>query len=257
MRIHVLGAFGSRFKDKNMVSFLVDDKILVDAGNVLNPLGDKAFDIENILLTHHHLDHITEIPFLISESFPSRLKPLRIFASSHTIRAMKKFIMNHKIWPDFSALKLRKNGSFSLQYYEVKAGQILQIGEYVILPFKSNHIIPTLGFKITFRGKSVIFSGDTYVQQNIWKLANDDEQVKAIFIDVSYPARLHDLGEKAKHLSTDVFEEELKKLKRKVKIFVVHIKPTFYDEVKKEIDQIAEKLNLEISIPQEGEIISL
>jgi hypothetical protein len=54
-----------------------------------------------------------------------------------------------------------------------------------------------------------------------------------------------------------VFEEELKKLKRKVKIFVVHIKPTFYDEVKKEIDQIAEKLNLEISIPQEGEIISL
>jgi len=41
MRIHVLGAFGSKFKDKNMVSFLVDDKILVDAGNILNPLGIK------------------------------------------------------------------------------------------------------------------------------------------------------------------------------------------------------------------------
>jgi ribonuclease BN (tRNA processing enzyme) len=133
----------------------------------------------------------------------------------------------------------------------------LQIGEYVILPFKSNHIIPTLGFKITFRGKSVIFSGDTYVQQNIWKLTNDDEQVKAIFIDVSYPARLHDLGEKAKHLSTDVFEEELKKLKRKVKIFVVHIKPTFFDDVRREIDQIAKKLKLDIFIPKEGEIIQL
>ncbi len=257
MRIHVLGAFGSKYKDKNMVSFLIDDKILLDAGNILTPLGDKAFDIENILLTHHHLDHIAEVPFLISESFPLRLKPLRIFASLHTIRAMKKFIMNSKVWPDFSLLKLRKNGSFSLQYHEVKIGQIFQIDEYVVLPFKSNHIIPTLGFKITSGGKSVIFSGDTYVQENIWKLANDDEQVKAIFIDVSYPARLHDLGEKAKHLSTDVFEEELKKLKRKVKIFVVHIKPTFFDEVKKEIEEIAEKLKLDISIPKEGEIISL
>jgi ribonuclease BN (tRNA processing enzyme) len=257
MRIHALGTFGSKSKDKNMVSFLVDDKILIDAGNILAPLGEKAFNIENILLTHHHLDHIVEIPFLISESFPSRLRPLRIFASLHTIRAMKKFIMNHKIWPDFSELKLRKNGSFSLQYHEVKVGQVLQIDDYVILPFKSNHIIPTLGFKITSGGKSVIFSGDTYVQENIWKLANDDEQVKAIFIDVSYPAHLHDLGEKAKHLSTDVFEEELKKLKRKVKIFVVHIKPTFFDEVKKEIDQIAKKLRLDIFIPKEGEIIQL
>jgi hypothetical protein len=42
-----------------------------------------------------------------------------------------------------------------------------------------------------------------------------------------------------------------------VKIFVVHIKPTFFDEVRREIDQIAKKLKLDIFIPKEGEIIQL
>lgn len=60
--IKILGASGSKAKNQNTTSFQIFKDIIIDAGNVLNSLGNEAKDINHIFLTHSHADHITDLP---------------------------------------------------------------------------------------------------------------------------------------------------------------------------------------------------
>ena len=46
--IKILGASGSKAKDLNTTSFQIYKDIVIDAGNVLNALGDEAKDINHV-----------------------------------------------------------------------------------------------------------------------------------------------------------------------------------------------------------------
>lgn len=256
MEVKILGAFGSKFKGKKMLSILIENKVIIDAGNIMESLGEESFKISDILISHLHLDHIADIPFLIAESFPVREKPLNIWSQKETLNGLKKYIMNQKVWPDFTKIKLNSNVS-SVNYLELKANEAIDINGLKILPFKSNHTIPTLGFMVVKDNKSFVFSGDTHKNNEIWETINRNEEIKALFIDVSYPKRMSELGKVAKHLSTDAFEEELKNLKRKIKIFVIHVKPVFFKEVKKEIKDICSRTGLEIEVLEDGDKIKI
>ena len=65
MNIKVLGCSGGKTIDHAPTSFLLDDRVLVDAGTVMNKLdSDELFKIDHLLLTHAHFDHLAEVPFL-------------------------------------------------------------------------------------------------------------------------------------------------------------------------------------------------
>ena len=65
MKIRVLGASGSDIPGHHLSSFLLNNKILFDAGGVTSSLSFTAQQkIEHIFITHAHLDHIRDIPFL-------------------------------------------------------------------------------------------------------------------------------------------------------------------------------------------------
>ncbi len=255
IKIKTLGAYGSRFGGMATACFLINDKIVVDAGNITS-VGKKILKINHIFITHHHLDHIFDIPFLIAESFPQRYEPLTIYGNQENLEALKKNILNQQIWPDFSEINIIGSDRASLRYQSLKAWNTVTVDGIDVLPFDSNHIVPTYGYKISKGNKSVVISGDTWKQDNIWKIANEDPSVKAIFIDVSYPKRLSSLGWRAMHLSTDAFEEEVStKLKRDDIILIVyHIKPTLFREVEREIKQVGRKLKRRIIIAKDNDV---
>lgn len=259
MKIEVLGAFGSKLKDLGMTSFLINKRFAIDAGNIIKK-GEKIFHLEHIILTHQHLDHIADIPYLVAESFPIRRVPLKIYAHQDTLAAISKHILNAEIWPDFSNIKIAGSGYFSVRYVNILRGRKFDIDGLEITPFESNHTVPTLGYRIYDRkeNKSFLITGDTWKQDTVWDLANSDKSVAAIFIDVSYPRRMRELGKKAKHLSSDAFEEELRKLKRKdIRIFVYHLKPAFRREIMKEISDISRKTKLKIDVLNDGDVIHI
>ena len=64
MRVQVLGCAGAELPKHNMPGFLIDRTVLLDAGTIglaLDFQDQKV--IENIFITHAHLDHIKAIPF--------------------------------------------------------------------------------------------------------------------------------------------------------------------------------------------------
>ncbi len=259
MRIEVLGAFGSKLKNFGMSSFFIDNKVAIDAGNILKK-GEKVFHIEHIVLTHQHLDHIADIPYLVAESFPTRRKPLNIYAPKSSIESISRHILNTEIWPDFSNIRMVNSEKPSLRYVKISLRQQLDIDGLKLISFESNHTVETFGYKIYDKksNRSFLITGDTWKQDDVWEIANSDQSVEAIFIDVSYPRRMSEIGKIAKHLTSDAFEEELSKLKRTdLKIYVYHIKPVFRKEVVKEINEIKKRTKLHIDVLKDGDVINL
>ena len=63
MQVRVLGCSGAIAKDCRTTSFLVDSDLLVDAGTGVGDLSlDEMAAIDDVVLTHSHLDHIAALP---------------------------------------------------------------------------------------------------------------------------------------------------------------------------------------------------
>jgi ribonuclease BN (tRNA processing enzyme) len=106
MEIKVLGCSGAEFPGHYPTGFLVDGRILLDAGTLNSVLNAKEqLKVKNIFITHAHLDHTREIPFLADNLFMgSHKQKVNIFSISPVIRDIKNNILNRKVWPDMTVL---------------------------------------------------------------------------------------------------------------------------------------------------------
>ncbi|KYP11752.1 MAG: hypothetical protein A0129_06110 [Limnobacter sp. CACIAM 66H1] len=168
----MLGCSGSiGIPGQGTTSFLIDSDILIDAGTGLCELDFARLEqIEHVLITHSHLDHICGLPFLIDTVGVGRKRPLRVYATLPTIRALQQHIFNEEIWPDFSKIPTAENPV--LEYVEIQPEQELLFGERRITTVEVDHTVPAVGvFLITPTG-GWCFSGDTHQTDRLFTLIN-------------------------------------------------------------------------------------
>ena len=255
--IKILGASGSKAKDLNTTSFQIYKDIVIDAGNVLNALGDEAKDINHIFLTHSHADHITDLPFIIETFFENRETPLTIYALEETIEVLKKHSFNDVIWPDFTKIKLLRKDAFSLILKPIKLDEIIKIHNYSIKAIKANHIAGACGFVIKKNHQGFVISGDTHINPHIWEEINNDEEIRSLIIECSYPDKLQELAKLTKHLTPELIANELEKLTRKnLSVFYYHLKPSYNKELLKDIKK-HKLLTYNGKILKEGDVIHI
>ncbi len=239
MKIKVLGAYGGRFGDLGTTCLQLSERILIDAGNIMRSLGEKCLDVDYVLLTHAHLDHIIDIPFMVDYTFRYREQPLEVMGCSDTLSAVKDYIMNWNIWPEFSSIRLINSGDYAVTYTPLDMGKSIVLNDFEIFPFKANHTIPTLGYIVKKEGKGFLFTADTYRNPVIWKKLNEDKEIKVLITEISYPSYMHNLAEISKHYTPKILKEELRSLKRDdIEIYVMHLKPNSISELLKEIPEV-------------------
>ncbi len=239
MKVKVLGAYGGRYKDLGTTCLQLSESVLIDAGNIMRSLGDNCLSVNHILLTHAHLDHIVDIPFLIDFTFKFREKPLNIYGHRETLEAVKEYVMNWNIWPEFSSIRLINSGDYAINYVELEAGRTISLEGFEITPFPSNHTIPTLSYVVKRKGKGFVFTGDTYKNQAIWDTLNKDKGIKVLITEISYPSYMHNLAEVSKHHTPKTLKEELEHLNRNdVTVCVMHLKPNSLEELLEEIREV-------------------
>ena len=88
MEMRVLGCYGGELPGYRVCSFAFDGKLLLDAGSmtsVLRPAEQRR--ISHILVSHTHLDHIKDIPFLAANLVGERWTGLS--RSSASVRSLK------------------------------------------------------------------------------------------------------------------------------------------------------------------------
>lgn len=231
----VLGAYSTSDGKRSSISLRVSKSVVIDAGNILKALGEDGIFIDHIILTHSHLEHINDIPFLIDSFFTKRDKPLKIYGLKETLKELKDHILNWEIWPDFSTIPLINSSHNAVSFIEIEEGVKFEIDNLFFTPITTCHSVPTAGFIIEYKEKAVFFIADTTTCPKLWDIVNQNPKIKEVIIECSYASDLNDLAKTAKHMTPTLIREDLKNLKRRdIKILINHRKPQFAEKIAQE-----------------------
>ena len=237
MLVKVIGGHGGKAPGFRTTSYLVDGKLLIDAGSVAEGLAvEEQSMIESILISHPHLDHISDLAFLSDNCFGAKDEPFEVYSNKITKDAIKNHIMNNVIWPDFSKLPTEDHPTIRFNIIEPEV--LLELGEYKILPVRVNHPCKAMGFIVEKGDSAVVFTQDTGPTERIWELAKKQKNLKAIFTEVSFPNSLQGVATDSLHHTPRTMKEEIAKMPTDIPIFVGHLKPGQQALLYKEISEI-------------------
>ncbi len=253
--LKVLGAFGTKAKGFGTSAFYLNDKNVIDAGNLLIPLGEESAFIENIWITHSHLDHIADIAYIIDNYFSLRKKTLNIMALPETIEAIKKYFLNDYIWPDFSIIPMHGSDKMTVEYKEINLGEEYKIGENeYIEAFATDHTVPSCGYIYKQNSSAILITADTHSLDTTIELLEKRDDIKAMVLECSFPSAMKNLAKESKHLTPALLFDMLKKLTRNdIALYINHIKPSFVENISREIEEYRGKW--EPKILKDGELI--
>ena len=232
----VLGAYGSKTKDSQLSSYLLDEKTVIDAGNLIQSLGDNFLKLDNLLLTHAHFDHIVDLPTAIDTYYSKLQKPLKIFATQEVLDILQENIFNNKVWPDFSKIPLLNANGSTITYHRLDYFKDYTIGNFTIKPYPNFHTFGSSGFVIN---NKMVFTSDTFLCYHTWQLLNENKNLTQLVIEVSFPSAYNRLSVLSKHLTPLLLQSELEELKRDdVDIYINHIKYEYIDLIIAELKEI-------------------
>jgi HD-GYP domain-containing protein (c-di-GMP phosphodiesterase class II)/ribonuclease BN (tRNA processing enzyme) len=237
--IKILGASGSLDRHQECISFLVADNIVIDAGNIMRPLGEKSNAIEHVFLTHAHFDHILDLPFLIETHFEKRTKPLKIYGLKQTIKIIEQSLFNGTIWPKFQEIIHPTLHKPLLSFVELTFEQTLHIDGLSITPIEANHTVETCGFLLKENAVGCLISGDTYLNPKLAERINQDSSIKSLLIDVSFPSSQDELAKQTKHLTPRLLTELVSDFNRSITLYPYHLKPAYKEDILAELRQLS------------------
>jgi cAMP phosphodiesterase len=255
MQIRVLGCHGSQMPGCSTTSFLLDGNILVDAGTITSLLTlEEQVKIDYVLVTHAHLDHVRDIMFLADNiCYLQKDRPLTIVATHAIIDTLKTYLFNNIIWPDFSLLPTPENPV--LKFNTIKPGEKIKIDNVTVTAILVHHVIETVSYAIESKEESVLFIGDTGPTEEVWRIANSINNLKAVFIETSLPNSMQDVADMTGHLTPLGLEQELKKMNtNNPDIYLYHMKLRYHESIQSEIALIQDR---NIHVLKDGEVINI
>jgi len=234
--IEFLGTSGTRTPTEGTTCLRVSEHCVIDAGNLIGGLGQHLLDIEHIFLTHSHLDHIVDIPFVADLFVTQKHTPLKIYGLKETLGDLHQFIFNHRIWPNFEEIDLLEYAAKTIELIEISLDTPYHIDNITLTPFKSNHTDGSCGYVVKYEDHSLLFTSDTYKCPKIWELIDSDETIHTLVIDVSFPSAYETLARDSKHLTPQLLAQELSLCHRNdFKIFPMHFKAQFKSTIIQEL----------------------
>jgi ribonuclease BN (tRNA processing enzyme) len=244
MQVRVLGCSGAIAKDCRTTSFLVDTDLLVDAGTGVGDLTlEEMAGVDDMVLTHCHLDHIAALPLMLDAVGGRRTRPLRVHALRATIEALRAHVFNNIIWPDFESIP-SPEAPF-VTFHDIAVGQTLLLGSATpkrieVLP--AVHTVPACGFAVSRAdgGAHWVFSGDTERNAPFWDRVNALE-VAMLVIETAFSNREQALAERSLHLSPTMLADELAHIEpgKDYPIYITHTKPAETEEIMSQIESLA------------------
>lgn len=237
MKVRVLGCSGAIAKDCRTTSFLIDGQLLVDAGTGVGDLTlDEMNRIDNVLLSHSHLDHFAALPLMVDSVASMRKQPLKVYALPGTVAALRAHVFNNVIWPDFSRIPTPENPFIS--FHEIAVGQVLEFGNKLVEVLPAVHTVPAVGFAVTAGSGCWIFSGDTERNPAFWNRVNQ-LNVAMLFIETAFSNKEKELARRSLHLAPETLADELDNIRKdkRFPIYITHTKPAETEQIMAEIQR--------------------
>ena len=235
-----------RFGPSNLIS-TNKTKILVDCGSGvtqrLNQINLSGSDIDVLLLTHLHSDHVIDFYQLIISSWHSyRTKPWVVYGPVGTKKFVRK-IMN--AWEDERKLRINYEARSSIKAFKITVNEFksegnIKIKDLKIKYFEVDHkpVKHAYGFCFLNNKKKLTISGDTRPCENIMKYGqSSDVLLHEVFIDgeikklnkMRTKQTLHNVR---KYHTPSTLVGKVAKLTKCKKLVLTHLVPTRFNENK-------------------------
>jgi ribonuclease BN (tRNA processing enzyme) len=262
VKIQVLGCHGSDVllyrkgapQPCNTCSFLLDNSLLLDAGTVGTKLPLEAQTrIQHILLSHLHFDHIKGLPTLADNLSEQGGPPVVVAGSAEVIGGLREHLFNNEVYPDFFKIPTAERPVLTSK--QLKPGEAYRAGKFICTPIAVNHTVPTVGYLVEDSASAILYSGDTFMTEELWEITRGHRLLRAVFLECSYPDALEHLAVISKHLTPRLFSKELAKLSRPdVRVYAYHLKPIYKEQISKELMQ----LNIpNLAVLEEGQTVEV
>jgi ribonuclease BN (tRNA processing enzyme) len=220
-----------------LTTYLINDTLAIDAGAIAIGLSrEEQLRIRSIIITHMHLDHVFSLPLYLTDLFEEIHESVRLYATQSDFDALQEYIFNHRVW---IPLDLMKNTEVDLiSFQPIRSGESFFAEGLKVTPVEVTHTILTHGLIVEDGGSSLLFTSDTGPTKRIWQLARECENLRAIFIDLSFPNRLTELARASQHHSPATLLEEMSKIRPDTPIYAVHVKAAYRDQIIEEIESL-------------------
>jgi cAMP phosphodiesterase len=242
VKIRVLGCHGSEQwitggRHHHCCGFLINDTVLLDAGTISAALTlQEQLNIREVLLTHVHFDHVQGLPPFADNISHDIKESVAITGISDVITGLRTHVFNDAVYPDFFSLP---EGRPVFTPRIVEPRHPVHLGGLTITAIPVNHLVPTVGFLIREGDRSILYSGDTYVTEELWQLASRDATLKAAFIETSLPNEMAALAFASKHLTPSLLCQEVGKLNRSdLPVYIYHMKPSHSSTIERQLHDL-------------------
>lgn len=225
MKAKILGCSGGiGGRHLRTTSILINHDILIDAGTGVADLSLAELTmIDHVFLTHPHLDHIATLPLMIDTVGEMRDKPLTVYCTEAVLQILKNHIFNWAVWPDFSEIPSAE--APFLRFKVIRVGQKIKLGGLTVAAVPADHTVPAVGYHLDSGTGSLVFTGDTTVNDVFWPVINKIRNLRHLIIECAFSNREARLARLSKHMCPDMLASELLKLERDCEIHITHLKP--------------------------------
>jgi len=256
VKVQFLGAHNCESANTRLVSILIDDVLALDAGSLTSTLSIEAqLDLKAVLLTHHHYDHMRDIPALGMNALFYETS-VAVYATQVVRDALASHWLNGTIYASF----LEKPAeSPRIKFTVIEPNKAITIAGYEVLPVSVNHSVPTVGYQVASPdGKTLFYTGDTGPGlAEAWP----DVSPQLLITEVTAPNRYEEFGRRMLHLTPSLLKDELlvfQKLKGYLpQVFLVHMNPRQEKEIEADVEQLSRELGTSITLAYEGLVVQL
>jgi ribonuclease BN (tRNA processing enzyme) len=233
MRLEVLST-GSPVPGHALTGFVLDGTLAIDAGplGTFGTLAQQAA-LEHILLTHAHIDHVAGLPVLLDTVYRLDNSPPTVHGTRETLGILQRDLFNDRLMPDFIGMSKVMTPFVHLK--EIEPNRPFRLGKYSITPLPVDHVIPTVAYLIDDQTSAIAILTDTAPIADVMQPLARWPRLNAVFLECSFPFRLHDIALASKHLTTETFADMARLLPSTVPVYAIHIKPRFYSEIAAEL----------------------
>jgi len=251
MNIRFLGAHNCESESTKLISLLIDDMLVIDAGAITSSLSLEAQQkIKAVLLTHQHYDHIRDMPTL-GMNLLLHGASVAVYSLPVVHDIVTTHLLDDEIYPNFHQ-RPRRNPTLKFNIIEPLKDEMIE--GYSVLAVPVSHSVPAVGYQLTSPdGKVVFYTGDTGPGlAGCWRHVSP----QLLIIEVTTSDKYKERAAEARHLTPSLLKEELISF-REIKgylprVVAVHMSPALEKEIATEIAAVEKELDCSITIAYEG-----
>jgi ribonuclease BN (tRNA processing enzyme) len=254
MDVRILGAHSVESTETGFTSLLIDGVLALEAGSLTSRLSlAEQRNLQAIVLTHQHYDHIRDIP-AIGMSFFHMGKTLDVYAPAPTRNALFSYLINDVIFPDYTQKPTEKP---SLRLHLLEPGKKVSIAGYEVLPVPVMHAVPAVGLQITSPdGKKVFYTSDTGPGlADAWRQVSPD----VLLVELTLPNAKESFALDTGHMTPVLLQKELASFKSikgyLPRVVLLHLDPFIETQMKTEIAAVEKALGIKITFSHEGMVV--